>query len=101
MTESISRPDFRVVVRILEALGKNDGPMRPTQLQQASGTNYSQFQRYLDLLAERGMVTVTRENDADRRLVSLTSKGQAAHAFLVKTVSEFLPRLPDSSNSAR
>jgi hypothetical protein len=39
MTEGIIRPDFRVVVRILEALWKNGGPMRPTPLQQASGTN--------------------------------------------------------------
>jgi predicted transcriptional regulator len=88
MSVRIERPDLRVVVRILEALGRSGRPHRPTQLQQASGTNYSQFQRYLDLLVSRGLLVVHPPPD---RFIELTPKGREAHRFLVYTLSVLLP----------
>jgi predicted transcriptional regulator len=95
MTGGMYRPDFRVVARILEALGRSGRPMRPTQLQQASGTNYTQFRRYLDLLRERGMVTVDEGTGPDSGTIRLTSKGEEAHRFLIQMISELLPPVPD------
>lgn len=80
------RPDLRVVGRILETLWRHAEPMRPTALQQASATNYTQFSRYLDFLVERGLVVV-REDDRGGRWVSLSERGQEAHAFLVTGLS--------------
>lgn len=99
MSSSIERPDFRVVARILEALWKMGRPMRPTQLQQASGTNYSQFERYLPLLTERGLVSITEAPEG--RQIELTPKGAEAHRFLVSIISDLLPRPPGDIQSAR
>ena len=92
MSSPLERPDIRVVARILEALWKNNGPMRPTQLQQASGTNYSQFERYLDLLRERGLVDVSDLEQG--ALIRLTVRGEQAHSFLVRAVSLLLSGRP-------
>ncbi|HEV2429697.1 MAG TPA: winged helix-turn-helix domain-containing protein [Thermoplasmata archaeon] len=83
MPDPIQRPDFRVVLRILEVLWRNATPMRRTRLQQASGTNYTQFERYLDLLVARGLVEL-RAGDEGGVSVALTPKGFEAHQFLVK-----------------
>ncbi|MHB8352500.1 MAG: winged helix-turn-helix domain-containing protein [Thermoplasmata archaeon] len=91
MEESLPRPDFRVVARILEALWRPGSSMRPTQLQQASGMNYSQFSRYLQFLAERGLVAVTVEED-NIRWVDLTDRGKEAHQFLVVGLSRLFGR---------
>ena len=82
MGAEFPRPDLRVVGRILETLWRHSEPMRPTALQQASATNYTQFSRYLDFLAARGLVVV-REDDHGGRWVALSARGQEAHAFLV------------------
>ncbi len=91
MAGPMSRPDFRVVVRILEALGKAGRPLRPTQLQQASGTNYTQFQRYLSLLRDRGLVAIEAAPENDGGLIRLTAKGEEAHRFIVRAIWELLP----------
>jgi predicted transcriptional regulator len=88
MSSTLERPDIRVVSRILEALWKSGGPLRPTQLQQASGTNYSQFQRYLEFLRNRELLEVI-EVDGNSR-IRLTPKGVEAHAFLVQLISTLL-----------
>jgi predicted transcriptional regulator len=83
------RPDLRVVARILGALWEHQRPLRPTQLQQAARTNYTQFSRYLELLAERGLVTVGTDAEGDT-WVELTAKGYEAHQFLLKGIRDLL-----------
>jgi len=89
MAGEIRYPDLRVVARILEALWRLGDRVRPTRLQQASGTNYTQFTRYLDLLVQRGLLSVETDAHGDR-WISLTPKGQAAHGFLVSGLAAVL-----------
>lgn len=83
----LQRPDLRVVVRILGVLSERSPRLRPTQLQQAARTNYTQFARYLAVLEERGLVRVVEDGGGDR-WVEITPKGHAAHGFLVRGIHD-------------
>ncbi len=85
MADPFLRPNLRVVARILEALLREGGPMRRTPLQQASGTNYTQFSRYLDLLVQRGLLA-TETNPDGAVSIRLTPKGYEAYRFLVEAI---------------
>lgn len=89
MEDGLGRPDLLVVARVLEALARHDGPMRPTRLQQAAGTNYSQFERYLAFLVGRGLVTVT-EPAPGERWIALTARGFDADRYLVEALARVL-----------
>jgi len=65
--------------------------MRPTQLQQAARTNYTQFSRYLDLLASRGLVLV-RTDETGGQWIELTRHGYEAHQFLMQGIHDLLTR---------
>lgn len=86
MAGPLERPDLRVVARILEVLATAPEPMRPTPLQQAAGTNYSQFERYVELLARRGLIEPVLEGPTDRRW-RLSSRGHEAYRFLVEALA--------------
>jgi predicted transcriptional regulator len=83
----LHRPDVRVVVRILGVLCEREPRMRPTRLQQASGTNYTQFARYLALLQERGLVKIVEDGSGDR-WVEITPRGYEAHGFLMRGIHD-------------
>lgn len=89
MDAGLGRPDLLVVARILEALARHEGPMRPTRLQQAAGTNYSQFERYLVFLAGRGLVAITEPSPGER-WIALTARGLDADRYLVETLARVL-----------
>lgn len=82
---SLQRPEVRVVIRILGTLQEKGDRLRPTQLQQAARTNYTQMARYLAFLELRGLVRVELDGQGDRWVV-LTSKGYDAHRFLVSAL---------------
>ncbi len=85
----IQRPDLRVIARVLEAMWRSQAPLRRSRLQQASGTNYTQFSRYLDLMVGRGLLEL--QTDASSVVwVRLTPKGYEAHRFLVTGLHEIL-----------
>jgi predicted transcriptional regulator len=73
MSTEFRRPDLIVVVRVLEALWKHPGPVRPTTIQRASGLNYERLMRYLELFVTRGLVEVS--TDEAGNLYALTQKG--------------------------
>ena len=89
MDDGLARPDLVVVARLLEALALRGGPVRPTRLQQAAGTNYTQLERYLSYLASRGLVTAAQEPSGER-WISLTPKGREAYRFLVEALVRIL-----------
>lgn len=82
---TLQRPDIRVVVRILGVLCERGTRLRPTQLQQASQTSYTQFTRYLAGLESRGLVRVIADGGSER-WIELTSKGFEAHSFLMRGI---------------
>ena len=89
--DDLQRPDLRVVARILGTLWESQRSMRPTQLQQAARTNYTQFSRYLDLLVSRGLVLV-RTDEGGGQWIELTRTGYEAHQFLVKGIHDLFAR---------
>lgn len=94
---SIQRPDVRVIVRILGVLCERSDRLRPTQLQQASRTNYTQFARYLAFMSERGFVRSVEDGAGDRWVV-LTPRGFEAHRFLIRGLQAILVERPRPSN---
>jgi predicted transcriptional regulator len=94
----MERPDLRVVVRILEALWRLGGPLRPTRLQQASGTNYTQFARYLAHLEARGLVATSTGPDGETE-VRLTPRGEEALRFLTAGLDRLLGAPPGAPGS--
>jgi len=83
----LDRPDLYVVVRLLETLRASDRRLTRTQLQIASGMNYTQFQRYLDLALSRGLVSLAAGNPGPP-WVELTAKGYDALMFLARGMRE-------------
>ena len=89
MAPPTNKPDLYVVTLILEALHRKGGPVRRTPLQTASNVNYTIFARYLDYLAERGLVALETEADGGARVV-LTPKGADAYRFLFEGISRII-----------
>lgn len=89
MAPSSPRPDLYVVGRILEALLREQGPMRKTRLQMAAGVNYSVFQRYCEILEKRGLLRLVPDPEGGE-LVELTVRGQEALHFLIEGMARVL-----------
>jgi len=89
MAGPIQRPDLYVVARILETLCTRERRLGRTQLQLASGVNYSQFARYLDLLQQRGLVSL-RAMDGGSESIELTPRGYEAMMFIAKAIRDLL-----------
>lgn len=81
--EPLQRPDLYVVVRLLETVRTRERPPTRTQLQIASGMNYSQFERYLDLALRRGLLKLGGSGSGAPS-VELTPKGYDALMFLAR-----------------
>jgi len=81
--EPLQRPDLYVVVRLLETVRTRERELTRTQLQIASGMNYSQFERYLDLTVRRGLLKLL-PNGSSPPSVELTAKGYDALMFLAR-----------------
>jgi len=81
--EPLERPDLYVVVRLLETVRTRATPPTRTQLQIAAGMNYSQFERYLELTLQRGLLELT-DRGAGPPSVTLTRKGYDALMFLAR-----------------
>lgn len=81
------RPDLYVVARILDSLRRSDRDLNRTQLQIASGMNYTLFQHYLELVVARGLVELVDEQGRPQ-LVRLTAKGYEALMFLVRGIEK-------------
>lgn len=88
MSAPVQRPDLYVVARILDRLARADQPLKPTQLQLASGMNYTQFERYLDWLIARELVLVRPTEDG--RSIEISAKGAEALRFLAHGIRELL-----------
>ncbi|MGI0054087.1 MAG: hypothetical protein ACRECR_07535 [Thermoplasmata archaeon] len=98
MPDELLRPDLRVLARILEALLRRGEPMRPARLPQSSGTNYSQFEGYVELLSHRGLVEATPAESGER-WVRITPKGAEAYRFLLNALSPLLEVGRDGSGA--
>jgi predicted transcriptional regulator len=85
--ERLERPDLYVVVRLLETLRGSNRRLTRTQLQIASGMNYTQFARYLDLAIARGLVVLAPGGEGPP-WVELTAKGYDALMFLARGMRE-------------
>jgi len=72
------KPNLYVLARIIKALIDN-GPMKRTNLAQASGLSYDKLQKYLNWMIEKGLVAI----DGDG-YVSLTREGAKAYDELVQ-----------------
>jgi predicted transcriptional regulator len=90
------RPDLFVVVRVLQVLQRNPGGLRKTPLQLAAGVNYTVFARYLERLAERGLVRVVMDEDQVER-IELTPRGEEALRFLARGIDRVVRSTPDGS----
>lgn len=77
----LQHPDLFVIIRILDSLWRSESPPNRTRLQTISGVNYTQFQRYLELLVQRGLIEELSGAGSDLRL-RLTPKGYDALVFL-------------------
>jgi len=86
---ALQRPDLYVVVRLLEKVRASERPMNRTQLQIASGMNYSQFERYLELAERRGLLALV-DGGSGAVLVRLTPKGYDSLMFLVRGLRDVL-----------
>jgi len=91
--EPLRRPDLYVVVRLLEKLRSSDRNLNRTQLQIASGMNYSQFERYLGLILQRGLAEMV-DNGEGTAGVRLTRKGYDSLMLLVQGLQEILGTEP-------
>jgi predicted transcriptional regulator len=89
MAGPIQRPDLYVVARILETLCTRERRLGRTQLQLASGVNYSQFVRYLEFLQQRGLVSL-RTVDGGAESIELSARGYEAMMFIAKAIREML-----------
>ncbi|MCI4349751.1 MAG: hypothetical protein L3J93_06000 [Thermoplasmata archaeon] len=87
------RPDLYVVLRLLEAVRRAERLLTRTQLQLLSGTNYSQFARYLEVLTARGLLTLEPDPEGTLRVV-LTPRGFDALVFLAKGMREVIGGAP-------
>jgi len=83
LMEPLARPDLYVVIRILDKLRSNERDLNRTQLQIASGMNYTQFERYLDLVVRRGLAELVAAKEGPP-VVRLTRKGYDALMFLAR-----------------
>ena len=91
--EPLRRPDLYVVVRLLEKLRSSDRNLNRTQLQIASGMNYSQFERYLGLILQRGLAEMVVNGEGTAG-VRLTRKGYDSLMLLVQGLQEILGTEP-------
>jgi len=79
------RPDLYIVARIIEKLLQSkDGRLKRTQLQRKSGLNWNLFTRYLDLLVEKKILAV--EKDEQGIYVTATLDGRKAYRDLVESI---------------
>ncbi|HTT45920.1 MAG TPA: hypothetical protein VMH38_07925 [Thermoplasmata archaeon] len=81
--EPLQRPDLYVVVRLLDTVRTSERTLSRTQLQIASGMNYTQFERYLHLTVCRGLLALS-DAGSEHPIVVLTPKGYDALMFLVR-----------------
>lgn len=86
----MDRPNLYVLARLLEAMARLPPPIRKTQLQLVAGLNYTIFAKYLDFLAERGMVAIVPEASGD--VLRLTPKGAEIYRFLAVGIARILVR---------
>lgn len=84
---SLDRPDLYVVVRLLERLWREDGPMVKTRLQVAANVNYDVFSRYLAWMVSKELVRLESNPDGHERVL-LTAKGADAYRRLVQWVND-------------
>lgn len=89
MAAPLDRPDLYVVTRILEALQRSGRPLRRTRLQQASGLNYTQLERYLAFLTARGLLATVDDGSGGVE-VEMTARGQELLAFIARGLRELL-----------
>jgi predicted transcriptional regulator len=81
------KPNLYVLARIIKALIDN-GPMKRTNLAQASGLSYDKLQKYLNWMIEKGLVAI----DGDG-YVSLTRKGAKTYDELVQWIIKYVGSL--------
>ena len=86
----IKRPDLYVLARFLERLWTSGNPMKKTRLQMAVGLNYGTFKKYLSWMKDRGLVTITIDEDGSEQ-VQLTSKGFDSYERIVTWINAMVP----------
>lgn len=89
MPGRVQRPDLYLVARLLENLERAGGRSRPTNLQLVSGINYTQLERYLSFLAERGLIRSVPAEDGAVEL-EITAQGREALLVLARGIRDVL-----------
>ena len=79
--------DIYIIARFLEPFILGNVGLRRTHLARRTGLNYSDFQRYLNFLLERGILEFSGEGDA---LVVITKKGRKLYSDIILPFSEMI-----------
>ncbi len=87
MSSERFRPDLYVLARIIETLASN-GPMKRTRLAMACGLSYDKFEKYLEWLVNKGLVSIN-----DDGLVRLTKDGERTYEELVMWIRRYVGSL--------
>lgn len=87
MSSSPFKPNLYVLARIVEVLSQN-GPMRRTRLSTMANISYDKLERYLEWMAERGLVYI----DGDG-YVRLTERGVETYNVLVEWIRRYVGSL--------
>jgi predicted transcriptional regulator len=89
MASEMSKPDLYVLSRILEHLWRSKDPMLKTRLQVAANINYDVFVRYIEWMAQKGLIAFEKcPNGHDG--IRLTSKGEEAYKGMVQWINEVI-----------
>jgi predicted transcriptional regulator len=86
-SDIIKIPDLNVVIRILERIWKENGPISKTRLQIGANVNYDTFVKYLIWMEQHDLVEISITNEGNERII-LTNKGMDVCAKLVRALSE-------------
>jgi predicted transcriptional regulator len=100
MATDLQRPDLYVLARMLERLASAPEGEGPTSLQLACGINYTQLERYLAFMIDRGLVASPATPDGDRT-VRITDRGHRALEFLTRAIRDLLQEEFDPRRAGR
>ena len=89
MSGPFHRPDLYLLARLLERIAAANPRLKRTQLQVASGINYTQLERYLEFMQAHGLVVMTEDPGEGGRL-TITPRGFEALTFLSKAIRDLL-----------
>ena len=84
---ALERPDLYVVARFLEALWREEGRRKRTELQAAVRLNYDVYRKYLAWLVDKDLVRVAPDAEGVDQ-VAITPRGLEAYHQLVAWIKD-------------